>query len=243
MTFTKLTMGLLAVIMMNCQNNTGSEDSQNDRVTDDISLENNEFIYWINSYKSYCIGVAPQMCLQIQKGKNKKSGAWQMFYSNINDFEWEPGFIYQIIVRENQIPHSQVPADASDIKYTLVRLVDKQRDPTIRLHDIWALESIQGKSFDEFKPEERPTLEIKLSMGQIMGTDGCNHYNGKIEQVDERILRFSTLATTRKACQYMDLSALFHQQIEKVDAYFLDELILTLNDKDGNELMTFRKVD
>src|SRR5680860_329100 len=133
MTITKFALGLFILLVMNCQNTTKPENSENANSTENIPLEDNEYIYWINSYKVYCTGIAPQMCLQIQKGKKLEPGTWQMFYSDINGFDWEPGFIYQIIVRENKIPPSQVPADASDITYTLVKQLDKQRDPTIRL--------------------------------------------------------------------------------------------------------------
>lgn len=240
---TKFITGFFILFLINCQNPSQHNNSSSVNSPDSISLEENESIYFINSYKVYCVGIAPQMCLQIQKGETIKPGKWQLFYNKINGFDWEPGYIYKIIVRENKIPASQVPADASDIKYDFVRQIGKERDPTTRLHDIWALESIDGRKFDQYNPEERPTLEIKLSMGQVMGTDGCNNYKGKIEQVDDEILRLSPLVTTKKACQQMDLPELFHQQMEKVDGYSLDQLILTLKDQSGNNLMTFRKVD
>lgn len=239
----KLAYGFFIFLLVNCQNNSQNNNSNSNSDTASISLEDNEFIYFINSYKVYCVGVAPQMCLQIQKGDKIVPGTWQMFYGYIHSFDWEPGFIYQIVVRENKIPAGQVSADASDIQYTFVRQIYKKKDPAIRLHDIWALESILGKSIEEFKPEEQPTLEIKLSMGQVMGTDGCNNYKGKIQQVHDGILRISPLVTTRKACQHMDLPDLFQRQMEKVDGYSLNQLILTLKDKERVDLMTFRKVD
>lgn len=242
MTFTNLTLGLLAILVMNCQNSSEPKDYDTGLSSNEISLEENEYIYWVNSYKVVCTGVGQQMCLQIQKGKTMEPGEWKNFYDDIRGFDWKPGFIYKLKVRENEIPLSQVPADASSIRYVLVEELQKESDPVVRLHDIWALEVLDGKRW-ESKTLERPTLEIKLTTGKVMGTDGCNQYQGDIKKITPKELVLGPLASTKKACPDMEGSNLFHNAMSKVQGYTLDQLKLTLTDKKGNDLLRFRKVD
>lgn len=76
--------------------------------------------YTIASRQGDCVGVAPQKCMLI-----KKEGAegWEFFYSNIEGFQYEPGYEYVLKVREEK--KNPVPADASSIKYVLVKEVSK----------------------------------------------------------------------------------------------------------------------
>jgi len=123
----------------------------------------NTSIFWVNSLKAECVGVAPMQCLQIQKGEIMQSDKWEFLYSQIEGFEFEQGYIYKLEVKEEKIPAAQVPADASSIKYTLVRVIEKEKDATLALHDIWALETLDGNTIDLEETQRRPQLEINLT--------------------------------------------------------------------------------
>lgn len=87
----------------------------------------NNHIYWINSTKVHCVGVSPMQCFQIQKSKTLNlSGEWEFLYSQIIGFEYELGFIYKLKVKEEQLEN--VPPDASSIKYTLIKVLEKKKD-------------------------------------------------------------------------------------------------------------------
>jgi hypothetical protein len=60
-------------------------------------------------------------------------GNWQQFYAPIQGFEYVPGYIYKLKVKETQPPAHQVPADKSSIAYELVEVLDKQADSRLRL--------------------------------------------------------------------------------------------------------------
>ncbi|MNC83485.1 hypothetical protein D3C75_1374700 [compost metagenome] len=47
-----------------------------------------------------------------------------MFYQQIEGFTFEPGFRYQLEVRTEQL--TDVPADASSVRYQLIKVVSKQ---------------------------------------------------------------------------------------------------------------------
>lgn len=76
--------------------------------------------YTIASQRADCMGVAPRKCLLIKTGDQTD---WQFFYSDIEGFDYVEGYEYVLEVREE--PLSNVPADASSIKYILVKEISK----------------------------------------------------------------------------------------------------------------------
>ena len=94
-------------------------------------------VYWINSLKVDCTGVGPMKCLQVKKSKDMDATTdWQLFYSSIEGFNYEPGYIYQLSIKEESLPPQQVPADGASIKYKLVKVMSKTIDPQFRINDI-----------------------------------------------------------------------------------------------------------
>jgi heat shock protein HslJ len=206
----------------------------------------NQQIYWINSLRVSCTGVAPMKCLQIQKGKSVEKGKWQNFYANIEGFDFEPGYIFKLSVKEEKIDPAKVPADGSSIKYTLVEVLEKNPDPKFRIHDIWALEAIDGKTLERPNENDRmqiPSIEINLTEMRIMGTDGCNNFNGSIKNIEEDELNFGPIAATMKMCYNMEIPNKFNVAINKVGTYKIKNLKLYFFDEKGTELLRFKKVD
>ena len=83
--------------------------------------DKNVFRYIVASEKGDCVGVAPRKCLLVKKGDAIE---WTNFYSNIEGFEYKPGHEYVLDVKEEKL--DPVPADASSIKFTLVKVVSKK---------------------------------------------------------------------------------------------------------------------
>ncbi|MDQ0594845.1 hypothetical protein QFZ37_003214 [Chryseobacterium ginsenosidimutans] len=82
----------------------------------------NEKIFIVGPETADCTGVAPMKCLQV---KENNSAEWTNFYSNIEGFTYEPGFEYVLKVKTEKL--NNVPADASSIKYILVKQVSKTK--------------------------------------------------------------------------------------------------------------------
>lgn len=237
---------MLAIALISqCQDRSGAGGHADTVHWENISLEPDEYIFFVNSYRVECTGVGPQTCWQVKKGKDARieNKPWTLLYEPISGLDWEPGYRYTLIVREDRLPADQIPADGSAFTYTLQKLLAKEPDPTIRLHDIWALLTIDGRGLESFNSSERPVIEIQLTSGRVMGFDGCNQYNGKIQKVTSDDIQFSPLITTRKGCPDMDIPHLFHKKMEKVTGYDINNLILSLTDQSGRKLMTFQKVD
>lgn len=69
-----------------------------------------------------CYGVGKQQCMLV---KSEKSEPWTFFYGNIVGFDYESGYEYVLNVRKEEVKNP--PQDASSLKYTLVKVVSKER--------------------------------------------------------------------------------------------------------------------
>ena len=171
---------------------------------------------------------------------------WQNFYSNIGGFDFEPGQITHLVVRETKLDPATVPADASAIEYELTRYIDAypMTQPTTGLHDIWALERLRGQAYTGQDGQEHPTLELNLTEMRAMGTDGCNRFVGEIKKAGTEELSFGALAGTKKMCrEAMATAEVFQQALAATARYRLANGRLSLLDGGGEEVMVLRKVD
>lgn len=76
--------------------------------------------YTIASQYGDCVGVAPMKCLYVKK---EDQSDWEFFYEQIEGFNYEEGYEYVIEVKTEPIENA--PADASSIKYVLVKEISK----------------------------------------------------------------------------------------------------------------------
>ncbi|WP_452223105.1 META domain-containing protein [Lacinutrix chionoecetis] len=206
-------------------------------------LKDGEYFYWVHSKRAECTGVGKQSCLQIQRGETLQPNGWQLFYSSIKGFTFEPGYTYKLIVKEEQRPANQVPADASSINYSLIKVLDKTMDKTLRLHDIWALQAVKGETINPKDYNQHPNLELNLRTNRVMGSDGCNTFSGDIKTADTKNLTFKALISTEKACLNMKLTNQVGKYLSEVQTYKLNNLELTLFNTEGDEVLRYKKVD
>ncbi len=172
-------------------------------------------------------------------------GEWEYFYSSIDGFDYEPGYLYRLSVRETPRGEAATPADASTIVYTLVNVEEKRPDPTLRLNDIWALETIAGEAVElgDDAMLQQPTIEFQLAERRVGGPNGCNNFSGMLEKVGAGTLRFGPLAMTRKMCRNNTIPDRVTAALDRVAGYRLDGLTLQLLDAAGEPLLGYRKVD
>ena len=120
---------------------------------------------------------------------------------------------------------------------------EAQNNDVTRLHDIWALVSLEGKKFEPGDARKHPTLEIFVADKRVAGNDGCNNIFGDIKTLSASELKFGMLAGTKMMCQNMEVSDTFGRLLAQVSTYGLKELRLHLYDEEGKELLVFKKVD
>ena len=203
-----------------------------------------QYVYWVNSTKAPCIGLAPTRCLQIQKSDSLNPSSWESFLGTIEGFEYEEGNIYKIIVKEKHLNPADLPADAPSIEYTLVEILEKRQDLKLRINDIWVAIEIKKESLLTDDEElELPQLEINVGDMRYMGNDACNQYNGGIIELDDQNIRFGIAAGTRMMCMDMRIPDLFNTCLPEVNTWEIKENKLKLFDTDGKEVMVLRKID
>ena len=78
----------------------------------------------VNSYTETCQGLVEQQCLLVQEGSAIDSDNWNYFYSEIEGFDYETGFLYDLEVHISS-RLEPVPADASSLRYVLVKVISK----------------------------------------------------------------------------------------------------------------------
>lgn len=83
------------------------------------SAHQTETLY-INSQLVNCVGVGPMQCMQVRSDEEQP---WYLFYEQIKGFQFEPGYRYQLTVK--QVRLTNVPADASTLRYRLIKVVSK----------------------------------------------------------------------------------------------------------------------
>ena len=89
----------------------------------------NEKTMLINSAMVDCMGVAPMKCYQVKflDSKENVKDSWQNMHTAIHGFNYEPGYVYKIKVKEEHLDKANLPQDASSIKYTLVSILSKEK--------------------------------------------------------------------------------------------------------------------
>ena len=109
------------------------------------------------------------------------------------------------------------------------------------LHDIWALESIEGTTYIKSEDQQlHPTLEIYLAEERFNGNTGCNNMNGTVKVEGEKI-SFSNIITTKMFCADVDETS-FLFALKEADNYKIEKMKLYLFD-DNREMLVFKKID
>lgn len=81
----------------------------------------------VNSYTVECVGEMEGTCLLVQEGDKIGTAEWEFFYyhDSIRGFDYEPGYIYDLIVKRKEIANP--PQDGSAFEYELIKIVSKEK--------------------------------------------------------------------------------------------------------------------
>jgi heat shock protein HslJ len=109
------------------------------------------------------------------------------------------------------------------------------------LHDIWALESIEGEKIiiDE-TVKNLPVLEIYIKEERVHGNTSCNTIDGKVN-IDGNKISFLEIITTEMACP-SNVEQKFLSALNKVNNYKIEKMKLYLYE-DNTELLVLKKID
>ncbi|MCG2612346.1 META domain-containing protein [Flavobacterium sp. SM15] len=112
----------------------------------------------------------------------------------------------------------------------------------LRFHDIWALESLNGKKVtaSDFA-KQIPYFEIDSKKSSYSGYGGCNGMGGSLFY-EPGILRFEKGISTMMYCGDNNKENEFHQALNKVTQYEFKDTKLVLSNPSG-VLVVMKKVD
>jgi len=190
------------------------------------------------------MGVAPMQCLLVQENDSLIDDAWTFFYTNIEGFDYEPGYVYKLKIKKEHLDPKLVPADASSIKYSLIEIISKTSDQRQQLHDIWALQQMTDLTIPITEAfSKRPVLELHLNDMKFVGNDGCNQIMGTIHTVDANGLKLGPVASTMMACPKMENSDKYRALLESIRTYKMESLHLFLYNENNELVLEFKKVD
>lgn len=217
-------VGFLLIALLNtCVNNAGETET-----------------FWVNGEKKICSGVGKQQCMLISY--EDEPGEWEYFYSQIEGFDFEPGVMKQIKV--NKTEKENVPADAAKYNYELVEVLQSKKMETsaTNLNDIWALNTLMGKSFEDYEGE-RPTFEYVAAESRIGGNSGCNSYFGEVQSITNSEISFGPIGATKKACFGDHAEQDFFKMMNEVSSYKIENMKLHFFNDAGEQIAEFKKVD
>jgi heat shock protein HslJ len=194
--------------------------------------------FWVSGIKTECTAGAGKMeCLNIYRGDDISKAKWENFYVNIEGFEFEEGFLKKIEVKEEQLKN--VPADASTIKYTMIKELEKQLDYRTLLDGNWVLNRLNDNPID--RSVKLPEMEIRLKQMQVRGTSGCNTYSTKISKLATNAIKFCTIVSTKKACISKNIEQKYFETLSTVETYQIKGENLTFYNEKGEKIVSYMK--
>lgn len=205
------------------------------------SSKSKSTLVWVNSMKSVCTDKEGELnCLSIHRGDSIVDPNWEIIASEIEGFDFEPGYFQKIEIKE-ELVNNDSSSEESAVKYTFVNRLEKIFDKRFTLNDIWVPNRILGNDINDSVP--LPRMEINLSKMQLLGTNGCNNYRGKIERITSTEIEFGRIMSTKKMCLHLEITNQYDKALNSSKSYKQKEGELTFFDSDGVETLNFKKVD
>jgi heat shock protein HslJ len=192
---------------------------------------------YVGPYQVDCVGVAPQKCLLV---KEKAQDDWTMYYDQIQGFEYEEGYEYELLVREDKIENP--PADASSIRWTLVELRSKTRSLE---GTTWVLDSYLNSEgvLVSALPDSEATARFQEE--RVSGNASCNSYFGSYRLQGDK-LTVDVGGMTEMYCMPEELMAQekdFLAALDRAASYLIVENKLQIEDIEGKELLIFSALE
>ncbi|MGL5032779.1 MAG: META domain-containing protein, partial [Microcystaceae cyanobacterium] len=88
--------------------------------TDEKSRAGRQATLYVGPKTVPCTGVGRMQCWQVRE---KATDPWRLLYTPIKGFNYEPGYLYELKVREETIPNP--PADGSSKQWVLLDVIKK----------------------------------------------------------------------------------------------------------------------
>lgn len=179
-----------------------------------------------------CTGVAPQTCLQVRESAD---AAWSLLYEEIAGFDYVPGYLYEIRIKEESVANP--PADGSAIRRTLVAILSKTAAATL-VGPTWRLATLEGRDV----VAGTHVTAVFDGENRVSGSGGCNRYFGGATATGEQ-LAVGRLGSTMMYCgpeAVMAQEGAYYGALEKAKAYRIVDGELRLGPAAGVVTLIYR---
>jgi len=190
-----------------------------------------------------CTGVAPQKCMQV---KESPTSDYTHSYSQIEGFEFEEGYEYTLVVREEKITNP--PADAPDRKWVLVSVASKisaPASPAVELPTpVYGLDWYLNDNGEQMPILTGTQVTLQFSQDQLGGSAGCNGYSAPFK-LDGDQISIGPIATTMMACAepVMKQESAYLAALEKAASVSISGETLTFSDAQGNITLSYHALE
>lgn len=193
-----------------------------------------------------CEGEGPQECYLY---KEDPDDDWQLYYFGIDDFEYEEGYVYELLVAET--PVENPPAGGSSTRLSLIEMVSKTEaaeieEPLSLEASQWEMQSYDNGEGETVNllPDTRVTALFEN--GELGGSAGCNRYFGGY-QLDGEEINIGPLASTQMFCGQpegiMDQEFQYLGAMQRAASYRITDDQLELLDAAGETVVTFKAAE
>ncbi len=191
-----------------------------------------------------CTGVAAQKCMMV---KESPDADYQYFYQPIEGFDYEEGYEYEIVVKEEKVENP--PADGSSVKYSLVEVVSKTPVADSSEADMqapqlenveWQLVSYLGEDgMADVLAEASTTIEFVD--GRAAGSAGCNRYFTTYKSDGDMLSLDDKIGKTMMACPepVMAQEDAYLKLLPEAATYKIEDNQLTIFNEAGDAILVF----
>lgn len=120
-----VSMGICCLALLKVQ---GCQSTQNTIAMETVDTKQKELDIIVASETRISHGVSPITCLLVKYASMEK---WQYMYSQIEGFDYEPGYEYKLTVIRSE--RENIPQDTSKYVYKLVKVLSKEKKQSIEL--------------------------------------------------------------------------------------------------------------
>lgn len=175
-----------------------------------------------------CVGVGQQTCMLI---KESPEDDWTFFYDQIEGFDYEEGYTYELLI--NEVTVNNPASDASSIRYQLKEVISKiASSDGSELMKEWKVLKLKGLE----QIASAPSLVFHEKDNRLTGFAGCNNYFSTYT-ISGKEIKFDKTGSTRKLCPDMSVEDTFFKLLPEVARYEVVKKELYLYDKSDTVLI------
>ena len=169
----KILILIVIGILFSCSNDNEDNESET------INLR-------INHFRSTGFSFFPTLVLLVQEGNNIGTDIWTNFSTTIEGFTYEPGSIYNLLVKIETIDNP--PADGSSLKYTLIEVESTEE---VSLETQFKIDlKINGENFITTDSRYQLLNQIEIECENL-----CNELDMKLQNQDIVIGTFNRISS------------------------------------------------